>query len=352
MNHFRIKPGYLVRSAPTYFQDEGVARSGIVHQPDVYGFAAAVGRKFGCTRVLDIGCGQAHKLATLHPEFTVTGVNFGPNIDWCQRHHRFGSWIEHDLESAFLFLHPADLAETVIICSDVLEHLNDPTALVNSIRILLDRAPVAILSTPERDRVRGPDDQGPPANPAHVREWNFEELRALLTSDLGLNLAFLGLTRNNDRDNDKKTQIAVLHGNCVPRPKWCAAPDFQVLAFMTAYNEADFIEASIARLHAQGVHVHLIDNWSTDGTFEIARDRLRPMLAGLERFPADGPLALYEWHRLLTRVEQLAANSDSDWCIHHDVDEIRESPWPDVTLHDAIYLVEPNGIQRRRSHRD
>ncbi|MFC1791945.1 hypothetical protein ACFL0I_05750, partial [Gemmatimonadota bacterium] len=39
-----------------------------------------------------------------------------------------------------------------------------------------------LLSTPERDLRRGPDDMGPPGNPAHIREWNQEELRQYLES--------------------------------------------------------------------------------------------------------------------------------------------------------------------------
>ena len=43
-------------------------------------------------------------------------------------------------------------------------------------------ATTVVLSTPDRDRRRGPDDMGPPGNWSHVREWNVEEFRAYLES--------------------------------------------------------------------------------------------------------------------------------------------------------------------------
>ncbi|MBI4320854.1 MAG: hypothetical protein HY675_20370 [Chloroflexi bacterium] len=35
---------------------------------------------------------------------------------------------------------------------------------------------------------------------------------------------------------------------------------------------------------------------------------------------------------------------DADWFLHHDVDETRRSPWPGVTLRDAIYRVDQEGF--------
>jgi hypothetical protein len=36
------------------------------------------------------------------------------------------------------------------------------------------------ISTPDRDKRRGVSDMGPPANPCHVREWNYGEFEKLL----------------------------------------------------------------------------------------------------------------------------------------------------------------------------
>ena len=341
---YRIKEGYRARSSPAYFEDAIADDRRIVHQPDVYPFARHVALGFGCDAILDVGCGHAHKLATLHPELKVTGLDIGPNIAWARAHHRFGRWIEHDLEAPLPDFPASELGRTAVVCSDVIEHLVDPEPLLTSLARLLDHAPVLVLSTPERDRVRGLDDMGPPANPAHVREWNQRELEELLVDDSRLNVAFLGLTRNNDRDSQKRTLIAVVHKNGTPRPGRSAPPDFSVIAYMTAYNEVDILEASVARLADQGVKVYLIDNWSDDGTYELASGRLRPLLAGLERFPIEGPSRYYEWHALLSRVEELALVSGASWCIHHDVDEAREPCWRGVSLRDALYTVDEMGF--------
>ena len=50
---------------------------------------------------------------------------------------------------------------------------------------------------------------GPPLNPAHVREWNLSELRALLTSR-ELPVEFLGLTRSNTESTTMQTTLAIL----------------------------------------------------------------------------------------------------------------------------------------------
>jgi SAM-dependent methyltransferase len=339
-----IKEGYRARAAAARFEGPVEGTGHLADRPDLYLFAREIGRRFGCDRILAVGCGRAQGLAAVGTEFAVTGVDVGPNIEWCRKHHQFGKWIKHDLETVLPTFSPSELARTVVMCPEVIERLTNPEPLLSSLRRLLEHAPVALLSTPDRDRVRGPDDMGPPADAAHVREWNRNELQALLADDFGFALGFLGLTRSSRGDDKKDTQLAVLHRNDMPAVGPSAPAGFNVVAFMTAYNEADIIHASITRLAEQGVKVYLIDNWSDDGTFEIASGSLRHLLAGLERFPPDGPARYYEWHRLLTRVEELAMTVDATWCIHHDVDEIRESCWPNASLRDALYHVDRLGF--------
>ena len=67
------------------------------------------------------------------------------------------------------------------------------------------------------------------------------------------------------------------------------------------------IEHSVRRLVAQGVEVRVVDNWSTDDT--VARvealglgDRVQ-----VERFPAAGPSATYDWATPLRNTERIAA---------------------------------------------
>ena len=122
-----------------------------------------------------------------------------------------------------------------------------------------------------------------------------------------------------------------------------APPGFRVLAIVTAFNEEDIIRSTIESLIGSGLDVHLIDNWSTDRTHEIAERFLGRGLVGLERFPAT-PSATYDWGDLLSRVEEVAAASPSDWFIHHDSDERHLSPWPSRSLRDAIWAVQQSGF--------
>jgi hypothetical protein len=340
---FFIKEGYCIRKDPKYFQDDLSETVGIVHQPAVYPFARYLAKRFGCTSVIDVGCGRASKLIPLHPEFDIVGIDYGSNIQYCKTKFGVGRWIDLNFECEnFIPVDNSMVEKSIVVCSDVIEHLVDPSNLLVILRNLLECAPVVILTTPERDLVRGKDDCGPPGNPSHVREWNLPELQDLLTSR-GFKIAFSGLTLNNDKDLEKKTILMVLERNS--EPEICSVPpNFRIVAIMTAFNEEDIIVPSIKHLTNQGIHVHLIDNWSTDSTYERAVELLGEDLVGIEKFPADGPSKFYDWRGLLERVEMLSHTLDADWFIHHDVDEIRESPWVGMGLKEGIYRVDQRGF--------
>ena len=342
-NYF-IKPGYIAREKAEYFEDAPESRDKIVHQPDVYALAGYLANKFECTHILDIGCGRAEKLAALFPEFEVVGIDIGSNIDYCNAHYPFGMWHKRDLEQVHADLVPVDVLEkTLVVCSDVIEHLANPIGLLGTLQHCLAHAPVAIVTTPERDLVRGPADRGPPANPAHVREWNLAEFRELL-DNFSFKTAFLGLTCNNNRDYAKRTILAILHGGAMPLPQICANDSFKVIAIMTDYNESDIIYPSLCQLINNGIAVYLIDNWSTDDTASAASPLLGKGLIAIERFPSQNPSQSYDWQALLKRVEDVALTLDADWFIHHDVDEIRESPWPNLSLRDALCYADCLGF--------
>jgi SAM-dependent methyltransferase len=203
---FFIRQPYEAREETEYFDDTA---DEVEYQPDVYPLAAFLGRRFGCRAVVDLGCGTARKLARLHPEFEVIGVDIGPNLAECRRRYDFGHWLECDLEQATPPVEATVLDRAVVVCADVIEHLRDPRPLLRTLSEWLGRAPVGIVSTPARDLVRGPDDHGPPTNPAHVREWEGAELRQLLQT-AGLTVPFLGLTASNDLGREKKTLLALL----------------------------------------------------------------------------------------------------------------------------------------------
>ena len=123
-----------------------------------------------------------------------------------------------------------------------------------------------------------------------------------------------------------------------PRPE-----TFRVLVIVTVFNEADVLEQLLSRLTNTGAQVHVIDNWSDDATPEIIERFCTAGAVTSEKFPSSGSTGHFELERLLRRVEEVAADSGADWVIHHDADEIRQSPWPEVSLIDALWGVEQWG---------
>lgn len=207
-----IRSGYLSRDTVEYFADE--TDDATVWQPDVYPYAAARVEELGRDVLIDIGCGRAGKLATLaasRPEWTYVGVDFGENLRWCRENHSFGRWVEADLESTrVLPIAPALIRLSVVVCSDVVEHLLNPgPALALILRLLAEGSAAAVLSTPAREFRSGYDAPGPPRNPSHVREWASDEFQALLRA-VGFEIHYAGLTRSDDVSHGLSTQLVLV----------------------------------------------------------------------------------------------------------------------------------------------
>jgi Glycosyl transferase family 2 len=120
-----------------------------------------------------------------------------------------------------------------------------------------------------------------------------------------------------------------------------------VVALIAAFNEADILEHVLDDLHRQGIDVYFLDDGSTDSTRAIAEARLGRGVLAVDclRPPGDAAnAARFDWTGILRRKEQLAAEIDADWFIHHDADEFREAPWAGVSLADGIARVDRAGF--------
>ena len=92
---FHLKPGYIERVEPHYFEDEEDSE----WQPDVYPFALGLLGACGASKVIDIGCGKAAKLKPFfEANVTVVGIDYGANISYCRERYPRGHWREVDLE--------------------------------------------------------------------------------------------------------------------------------------------------------------------------------------------------------------------------------------------------------------
>jgi len=174
-----IKAGYQINTTPRPYRD--TIENSTRYQADVYRRAGELARDLRARTVLDIGCGLATKLVEqVAPHCDeVTGMDLQDIIQMCRRRYAVGHWIAGDVEDpAFVLPGQYDL----IICADVIEHVRDPDRVLDLMRTASHDATEVVLSTPERDRRRGEDDMGPPANWSHVREWNAAEFCAFLES--------------------------------------------------------------------------------------------------------------------------------------------------------------------------
>jgi hypothetical protein len=127
-------------------------------------------------------------------------------------------------------------------------------------------------------------------------------------------------------------------------PGMVAPLDFRVVAFMAAHNEEDIIVQSIQKWTDQGVRVHVLENWSTDATYDLAKDLERRLPVTVERFPKAGPTKSFDWGAILERIEALAREIDADWFVRRGADEILVSPWPGMSYRDGLYLVDQAGF--------
>lgn len=185
-----IKPGYTINdtawtndavSGETYWTKERLKAS-LSYQYPVYMSARKLIAMGDVTRVIDVGCGVATKLAVLHrafPHVEFVGIDQATTIEFCQKYHRFGRWIADDLEQPDEQL--SDLKADLVICSDVIEHMIDPDVLLRYLKRRVRPGGRILLSTPERDALRGPSCTSSP-NRYHVREWNRQELAEYLRS--------------------------------------------------------------------------------------------------------------------------------------------------------------------------
>lgn len=346
MNDYCIASGYRHRLDPAYTEDTEDSR--VVWQPDVYAVASVLADRYGARTIIDIGCGGAKKLGLLAGRFSVVGIDYGGNIEYCRATYPFGRWLTVDfdgeeapaLAEALRSLGPETLADAVVVCSDVIEHLVRPDGLL---KVLADIAPAVracLVSTPERERTHHPGHAGPPPNPCHVREWTLAEFRALLDR-FGLPVMHAGLTASHNRGRPKSTILAVIDRNARP-----AAPPRQerpVTALLVTRDDADHVEGLVGRLHADGIRIHAIDLGSTDGTHELLVGQ-SAKLAALERIATprvadDGKLDSF-WHH----AEDVAASCPGHWMLLLEGNQRAVPTGCGPSLRSALATVEASGF--------
>ena len=334
---YRLPRGYRASEDTLPYIDNP---SRLTYQPSVYAFAGHVASRAKLKWIVDIGCGSATKLLPFVNDFSIVGIDASEGVDLARRTIPRAKLIVHDLELGLPRLRRDVVKNSVVICSDVVEHLRHPEVLLRTLADLSGEAPFVLISTPDRDRARGWLDNGPPQNAAHVMEWNGTEFVRFM-HDCGFKrIPFYGHTINTDLHRAKSTILTISGTQAGVGPRF---PLQKVAAIVHGYNEADILPEVFRHLRQQGVDVHYFDNWSTDGSWETALDFHRSgEVVHLERFP-DRPGDQYRWHDQLAKTTEYARTLDANWILHHDADEIRMAPWENVTLREAISWVDSAG---------
>ncbi len=289
--------------------------------PELLPLAARLARLHGCKAVISLTPQSWAETAVSYPDLALIEIRPSARLiksgdrTWS---HRNVPW--DPIPGAMLPIDPAVLAQSVVL----LEIPSGPTAMqvarIDAVRRWIGTAQVAVVASAE-PRLSGTDTLG------------------VILGATGLRPTFVGRTRGVAPQGAELAIVDRVVGEGTDR----APSSFSVIAVMTAYNEEDVIGPSIEALLNGGIGVHLIDNWSTDRTYEIAEGFLGRGLVGLERYP-EAPTSIYDWTGLLKRVEVVSSRMRSDWCIHHDADERRMGPWPNQSLRDALWTAQRSGF--------
>lgn len=152
-----------------------------IWQIEVYKYAARIIKGKESKRVIEFGSGSGYKLVKYISPITkdITGIDFEHSIEFCKGTYAIGNWISLDFDKPDQQLSgPYDL----IMAIDVIEHLVNPEKMLDQMKACAGKDSLLLISTPERDLVRGSDTIGPPDNKKHVREWNQREFASFISS--------------------------------------------------------------------------------------------------------------------------------------------------------------------------
>ena len=325
--------------APAAGADGADAPVEVTRRPHVPELALHLAERAGIERIVAIGTGQHETLVPFADRWKLTVVDGRDGLAGLGERLAGAERIEADLEQGL----PATVRglddRTLVVCADAIEHLDDPRPLARGLAEAATRAPYVLVSA--SDRARRPDagDVPPPADAGGGRGWTLDELVELLRSEGVAEPMLAGHTVATDHDRAKSVAL-VLAGRQVAVER---RPPVRVAAVMNVHNEVDILPEVLRHLTGQGVDVHVVDNWSTDGSYELVSDlSARDGRVTVERFP-DVPSPHHELALLLRHGQEWAATAGYDWIIHHDADERRYSPWPGVTLAEAITFVDSLG---------
>jgi hypothetical protein len=168
---FYIKAGYHHATTAETFDATGSTDE---FQRTVYELASSIAETNNFKSVIDVGCGSAYKLIHMLGRYDTIGIEVEPAYGWLKQKYPDRHWILFNADGM------TGLQSDLVICSDVIEHIANPNDMMNFLQSI--NFNLLVLSTPERDRIAGKSDYGPPENTSHYREWNTKEFELFVSN--------------------------------------------------------------------------------------------------------------------------------------------------------------------------
>jgi len=163
------------------FWNENNIRTSLTAQYYVYQLVHQVACKNNIKTILDIGCGIGSQINHFFGVgYNVFGIDQPHAVAYCKQNNKSSIYISDDFEKPTYEMKKHIKTAPLIVCADVIEHLNNPDLLLNYLKEFANKDTFIIISTPERDSKWGKSAIKSKC-PYHIREWNLKEFQQYLT---------------------------------------------------------------------------------------------------------------------------------------------------------------------------
>jgi hypothetical protein len=265
IQNYRLQPDYVGNLSPDYYIDK-TEDPNLVWQPEVYELALEIIHDAQISNLIDIGSGNGEKLRPfLQSGIHVHVFDYGENLKIVGKKYEGFSNLtlnEVNLENNLPNISNDILEDSLIVASDVIEHIVQPDNFLHWLSEVNKVAKYILVSTPDRDRIDWNESKVAPSNKAHVREWNFNEF-SLLLNDYGINDALCGYTIQNNQFPDKSTLLTIFGKEIVSSST--TESNSSIVAILTIEENAlNYLSYHIKFWEEQKIDLYFIVNSSID----------------------------------------------------------------------------------------
>jgi hypothetical protein len=304
----------------------------------VYEFAIYLAERSGAKTIIDIGVSNGSGLKAAVGKYRLIGIDCLKNDELFKRNLPSATLHKTNLNEIIPRLDDDVIENSIIICSNLIHRLTNIDVILEWLSKLSKSAKYLLVCTPDRIRTRGSLCFSPPDNDENVREWTLDEF-FLLFKDYNFTHGVWGHTWGSS-DQSVKPLIVYLGGREVDYKRPCS--QLRICGVVSSYNDEDIIHETVTHYLNEGLHVHVIDNWSQDSTLDIVKSMAKTCNdITYESFP-DIPQDYFDLVGQLDRKLSYSLKNDYHWYIHIDSDEIRLSPFG-YTIYEAISFIDSIG---------